>query len=350
MHFIPRANKIMALFVSEQSPPLQRLLRYAAPSRAAGQPISDSELSSLTNLGRGTPANWAAGKSMSDKAPEVFVKVLNFLEAAHARNLGCGRADISEYHSLQRTISLFGKMYRDANLKVHQAAEMLGMPVEQAQRTIERSIYDAAPAPLTSIWYPPERLVTGVDRAKIHLKRYAGAYLVMLRRTLDDGRCVWLQCPLHVRYLADVKSGHRFLRAKLCYPVNAAADNATYVECDGSLTVLEHALDWRFETRTTEPPALLTFATHAEGTTPALAQVGSFVAAGFGEWPATASGAMYLEFMFADAADPYQRAYRSFMATNAKVIDDAASIAKIEQRRTFLSRTDAGAARAPQAA
>lgn len=333
---LPKKNKMMMLFLSEKSQPLRRVVHFVDGTPMKDIKITNDIVVQITGVSRQTPENWRQGTTMdAETADAVFTKTLDYL--AKAYNKEPKPLDVQaekEYRSLRAVIASYANAYDLPDLKLYDAAQLLGMGVTECQEAIDASIYEQWPL-LANAWYPSKKSLGNHDYAKEEADRYEGVYVVWVRRQGVG----WLQCPLRVRYLyARKKGGARFLRCKMNFPYIPARENMAYGEYDGFLAIRENRLFWTFERRERAGNDFLSFITNGRPTAGSpMSFIGRYLTTGQDTLQTIENDDIYMDFMFSEK-DPAHLRYRDMMWSKAKIVTDAAEAEQVERRWQEVAR------------
>jgi hypothetical protein len=266
-----KEQKLMLLFVSKNNPIWQSLL---------GQEPTQKEITQITGAVASKVSKWRSGEAVSDLvADRVFNATTNYLKSSSYPSAS----------SVIRKIDRFQKAFR-AKAPMIEAAAILGLSTEAAQRAIDHIIYDELP--LFSKIYEGAG-GDGMARASEVVAQYGGTYRCYLERGNET-----LICALRVRYALQIGNGWA-VRCKLNLPKTAhwrSDDEPEIWEYDGFLARRERNLFWTFEKRAESRSDFLYFITAAEHRDGRCQQVaGTYLTTNQSPEPGITTGNIYID-------------------------------------------------------
>jgi hypothetical protein len=239
--YLTRKQKLMNLFLSDKNS-LWDEIKGLSGLKAGRAPL----VHELAGISPQTLSNWRNGGVINEEnAKGVFENVNTAIDKT--TRSGSNRVRSTGIALEQRVTR-----YRDAFVeeqRIDYAANILNMSISTYQQVLDTIV---SPWPFfPDLYYSDSRH----DQARSIADRtkYRGIYTLWVRR---DGK--WMRCPLHVRYLLELKGGS-ILRCKMHVPelpkesIRKSPTNepmgARYYEYDGALAVREKQLFWIFEKR-----------------------------------------------------------------------------------------------------
>ncbi len=320
---LTKHHKLMVLYISESNSFWKRVRKFETGRHV--DVIDEKDVIEMTGLCRETIKNWRLGKPMRpSKGIEVFRYTLEHLKVCIERARDFGRANEIEYAALQAIISACVQAFDTGHFDLYGIALTLGISVSACQRILDSAMYDARPL-LRSVYLPPApKEARARDYAQIEAEKYVGVYLLWAK--VDD---VWMQCPMSIRYLQEVRDG-RFLRCKMNVPVLGQADTegaAPYLQYDGFAGASDKTLFCTFERRQHGPIDLFHVVTDVPDNLgiEAITLGGTYLTS-------IAKGKVLIRRTSKEMSDPRHTYYRDLMTNAAKLLMSSIEVEDVEAR------------------
>ncbi len=233
---LTRQQKMLLLFVSLENPLWKQLISVDR--------LNHSQIAETVGISASAPGHWERGTN-------IEVSTATGIFDAARREAGRVKDSGSQDKIIER-INRFQEFYFNGTAGAHDAANILGMSLDECQKIIDEVIYKNSGI-FKSLFF--ENSNSGRLSADEAFQANKGVYNVYMRRGKK-----WLICSLRVRYLLKTKQG-LLIRCKLNLPAIDGELEQGHWEYDGFLSPRANNFFWMFESREHTRGDYLYFAT-----------------------------------------------------------------------------------------